>query len=159
MVYDKIVFPVFVLHTNNIELIDGILFIDNQIVDDTNMSGDTLGKRRLQTPMKGLYPLKYMLEDIPEILQHQGKHYIDSVGFYFEKQKRTKVNLKYHKILRVEQKNIVSKLWLKNCPFPFPLKRPLPENASWAGVLYRRGVPWVLYDLQEEQKKDTWRKI
>mgnify|MGYP003140547779 FL=1 len=159
MVYDKIIFPVFVLHTDNIELIDGILFIDNQILDDTNMLGDTLGKRRLQTPMKGLYNLKYMVEDISELIQHQGKYYIDNVGFFFEKIKRTKVNLKYHKILRVEKKNIVSMLWIKNCPFPFPLKRPLPENASWAGVLYRRGVPWVLYDLQEEQKKDTWRKI
>ncbi len=159
MVYDKIIFPVFVLHTDNIELIDGILFIDNQILDDTNMLGDTLGKRRLQTPMKGLYNLKYMVEDISELIQHQGKYYIDNVGFFFEKIKRTKVNLKYHKILRVEKKNIVSMLWIKNCPFPFPLKRPLPENASWAGVLYRQGVPWLLYDLAEEQKKDTWRKI
>ena len=159
MVYDKIIFPVFVLHTDNIELIDGILFIDNQILDDTNMSGDTLGKRRLQTPMKGLYNLKYMVEDISELIQHQGKYYIDNVGFFFEKIKRTKVNLKYHKILRVEKKNIVSMLWIKNCPFPFPLKRPLPENASWAGILYRQGVPWLLYDLAEEQKKDTWRKI
>ena len=93
MVYDKIIFPVFVLHTDNIELIDGILFIDNQILDDTNMLGDTLGKRRLQTPMKGLYNLKYMVEDISELIQHQGKYYIDNVGFFFEKIKRTKVNL------------------------------------------------------------------
>ena len=159
MIYDKLEFPVFVLHTNNIELIDGLLFIDKEILDDTNMSGKTLGLRRLQTPMKGLYNLKYMLEDIPELLQHQGKFYIDSLGFYFEKRKNTKVSLKYHKILRVDKKNIVSMLWLKNCPFPFPLKRPLPENASWAGVLYRQGVPWILYNLSEEQKKDTWRKI
>ena len=30
MVYDNIEFPVFVVHTNNIELIDGILWVDNQ---------------------------------------------------------------------------------------------------------------------------------
>ncbi len=71
MVYDKVKFPVFVLHTDNIELIDGILFIDNQILDDTNMKGSTLGLRRLQTPMKGLYQLKYMVQDISELLQHQ----------------------------------------------------------------------------------------
>ena len=159
MVYDEIEFPVFVLHTDNIELIDGILFIDTQILDDTNMAGKTLGLRRLQSPMKGLYELKYMLEDVSELLQHQGKYYIDSVGFFFTKQKTTRVRLRYQKILRVEKKNIVSILWIKNCPFPFPLKRPLPENASWAGVLYRQGFPWVLYDLAEEKKKDTWRKI
>ena len=159
MVYDRIVFPVFVLHTDNVEEIDGILFIDNQVLDDLNMKGDTLGLRRLQTPMKGLYQLKYMIQDEVELIKHQGKYYIDNEGYFFEHRKRTKVKLKYHKILRVDKKNIVSKLWLKNCPFPFTLKRPLPENASWAGVLYRQGVPWILYDLQEEKKKETWRKI
>jgi len=59
----EINFPVYVVHTDNIELIDGILWIDDQVLDDRNMPGDTLGKRRLQTPMKSLYPLKYMIED------------------------------------------------------------------------------------------------
>ena len=159
MIYDKIEFPIFVVHTDNVELIDGILFIDNQILDDRNMKGKTLGIRRLQTPMKGLYPLKYMIEDEAEMIKHQGKYYIDSNGYFIQKNKTTKVKLKYHKILRVEKKNIVSMLWIKNCPFPFPLKRPLPENASWAGVLYRHACPWILYDLTEEKKKDTWRKV
>ena len=63
MDYSKINFPVFSVHTDNVEFIDGILWIDNQVLDDKYMSGDTLGKRRLQSPMKSLYPLKYMLED------------------------------------------------------------------------------------------------
>jgi hypothetical protein len=159
MNYDKIEFPVFVLHTDNIELIDGILWIDNQVLDDRNMSGKNLGIRRLQSPMKSIYSLKYMLNDEAEILQHQGKFYIDSTGFFFTKSKTTTTELKYHKIMRVEKKTIASRLWLKDCPFPFPLKRPLPENASWAGVLYRDGIPWIIYDLSEEKKKDTWRKI
>tara|TARA_X000001382_G_scaffold373_1_gene537 strand:- start:11554 stop:12066 length:513 start_codon:yes stop_codon:yes gene_type:complete len=159
MDYDSINFPVFVVHTDNVELIDGILWIDNQVLDDKNMKGKTLGQRRLQSPMKSLYPLKYMIQDEAEIIKHQGKYYIDNKGYFIEKHKTTRVRLKYHKILRVEKKNIVSMLWLKNCPFPFPLKRPLPENASWAGVLYRQGFPWVLYNLSEEKEKDTWRKI
>ena len=159
MDYDNIDFPVFVLHTDNIELIDGILWIDNQVLDDTNMLGITLGMRRLQSPMRGLYPLKYMLTDEAEILHHQGKFYIDSSGFFFTKSKTTITQLKYYKIMRVEKKTIASRLWLKDCPFPFPLKRPLPENASWAGVLHRDGIPWIIYDLSEEKKKDTWRKI
>ena len=47
MLYDNIEFPVFVLHTDNIELIDGILFIDREILDDTNMTGKTLGLRKI----------------------------------------------------------------------------------------------------------------
>ena len=159
MDYNNIDFPVFVLHTDNIELIDGILWIDNQVLDDKNMSGKTLGIRRLQSPMKSLYSLKYMLEDETDLLHHQGKFYIDSSGVFFIKIKTTNTQLKYHKIMRVEKKTIASRLWLKDCPFPFPLKRPLPENASWAGVLYRDGIPWIIYDLSEEKKKDTWRKI
>ena len=159
MDYSRINFPVFSVHTDNVEFIDGILWIDNQVLDDKNMSGNTLGKRRLQSPMKSLYPLKYMLEDEVEMIKHSGKYYIDSNGYFIEKHKTIRVPLKYHKILRVEKKNIVSMLWIKDCPFPFPLKRPLPENASWAGVLYKSGVPWLLYDLAEEELKETWRKI
>ena len=72
MNYNDINFPVFVVHTDNIELIDGILWIDNQVLDDRNMKGKTLGMRRLQSPMKSLYPLKYMIEDVAEMIKHQG---------------------------------------------------------------------------------------
>ena len=54
MDYDSINFPVFVVHTDNVELIDGILWIDNQVLDDKNMKGKTLGQRRLQSPMISL---------------------------------------------------------------------------------------------------------
>ena len=159
MDYNNIDFPVFVLHTDNIELIDGILWIDNQVLDDKNMSRKTLGIRRLQSPMKSLYSLKYMLENESDLLHHQGKFYIDSSGIFFTKIKTSTTLLRYHKIMRVEKKTSASQLWVKDCPFPFTLKRPLPENASWAGVLYRQGIPWILYDLSEEKQKDTWRKI
>ena len=159
MIYVKLKFPVFVVHTDNVELVDGILWIEGEVLDDTNMKGDTLGLRRLQSPMKGMYPLKYMIEDIPDLLNHQGKYYIDNSGFFFEKEKTKVAELKYHKILRVEKKTIASVLWVKDCPFPFTLKRPLPKDSSWAGVLHRGGIPWILYDISTEKKKDTWRKI
>ena len=159
MIYDALEFPLFVVHTDNVELIDGILWVEGQVLDDTNMKGNTIGIRRLKSPMNGMYPLKYMVDDIPSLLKHQGKHYIDNSGFFFTKEKKHKVGLKYHKILRVEKKTIASVLWIKDCPFPFTLKRPLPENASWAGVLYKEGIPWILYDISEEKKKDTWRKV
>ena len=45
----KIKFPVFILPNSNWELVDGLLLIDNQVVDDKNMPGASLGIRRLQT--------------------------------------------------------------------------------------------------------------
>ena len=83
MIYDALKFPLFVVHTDNVELVDGLLWIEGEVLDDTNMKGDTIGKRRLQSPMKSMYPLKYMIEDIPDLLNHQGKHYIDNSGFFF----------------------------------------------------------------------------
>jgi len=109
--------------------------------------------------MKSIYPIKYMIQDIPSYLAHQGKFYIDNSGYFFTKEKNTKVDLKYHKIIRVDQKDIASVLWIKDCPFPFTLTRPLRKDQSWAGILYRAGVPWLLYDTSAEKKKNTWRKI
>ena len=53
----RILFPVFSLPSSNIILSDGILYIDNYIIDDRNMEAETLGLRRLKTPMKPLYKL------------------------------------------------------------------------------------------------------
>ena len=78
MIYDKIKFPVFVVHTDEIMFVDGILWIENQVLDDTNMKGETLGMRRIQTPMTSIYPLKSMIKNIRAYLDHQGKYYIDS---------------------------------------------------------------------------------
>ena len=58
---NDLIFPLFVIHTDNIEELDGILWIDDQVLDDKNMPGDTLGLRRIQSPMKSIYPLKYMI--------------------------------------------------------------------------------------------------
>ena len=159
MIYDRLKFPIYPIHTDEILSVDGLLWIEDQVLDDRNMKGDTLGLRRLQSPKKSIYPIKYMIQDIPSYLAHQGKFYIDNSGYFFTKEKNTRVDLKYHKIIRVDQKDIASVLWIKDCPFPFTLTRPLRKDQSWAGILYRAGVPWLLYDTSAEKKKNTWRKI
>ena len=47
---EQITFPVFNLPNGNWQLLDGLLFLDDLILDDKNMKGATLGIRRLQTP-------------------------------------------------------------------------------------------------------------
>ena len=42
-------FPVYVLHNDEVEERDGLLFCDTQIVDDKNVQGETLGIRRLKS--------------------------------------------------------------------------------------------------------------
>ena len=159
MIYDRLKFPIFTIHTDDVVSADGLLWIENKVLDDTNMKGETLGIRRLQSPMKSIYPLKYMIKDIPSLLRHKGSHYIDSVGYVFTKEKTVVVKLKYHKILRIDKKGVASILWIKDCPFPFTLERPLKDTETWAGILYRQDMPWILYSTSNKKEKDSWRKI
>ena len=100
-----------------------------------------------------------MLNDEADILHHQGKFYIDSDGFFFTKSKTTTTQLKYHKIMKREKKDVATVLWLKDIPFAFAEKSPPDPDLSWAGLLYDSGIPWKIYDFSEEKQKDTWRKI
>jgi len=152
-------FPLYVVHTDEVIEADGILWIEDQVLDDKNMSGETLGKRRLQTPMKSLYPLRYMINDEIELIKHQGKFFIDSKGEFIIYEKIEKVQLKYHKILKVERLRGRSIIKVKDIPFPFDVLRPTSSEEKWAGVLYRKGIPWKLYETVKERKNNTWRKI
>lgn len=155
---NMIKFPAYVIHEEP-EEIDGILWLEDQVIDDKNMLGETLGMRRLQTPMKSLYPLKYLIEDEVSMMKHRGKHFVDSNGVYWYNEKTQKATLKYHKIRKVEKKDIASVIWLKDVPFPFVQARPPEKSLGWAGVLYKKGIPWKIWEYCEERKKDTWRKI
>ena len=66
---DRVEFPVFILPSSNWDLTDGLLYLDGELVDDRNMSGKTLGQRRLQTPHKGLLPLKKSVNSLVGILK------------------------------------------------------------------------------------------
>ena len=159
MIYDKIHFPIIPVHPDAISFVAGILWIEIHVNYEKKMKGPTVGIRRLQSPMKSINPVKYMIKDIRSYLDHQGKFYIDNTGYFFRKDKTKKATLKYHKILRVDLKTIASVLWVKDCPFPFTLDRPLRDDQTWAGILYREGIPWLLYDTSTEKKKNSWRKI
>ncbi|MGY8867503.1 MAG: hypothetical protein ACKVJK_18030, partial [Methylophagaceae bacterium] len=58
----KVEFPVFPIGSSNWTFTDGLLYLDNELLDDKNMSGKTLGARRIQTPFKSLYTLKKCIE-------------------------------------------------------------------------------------------------
>ena len=76
-------YPLYVIHSDNVELIDGILWLDDMVLDDKNMSGDTLGMRRIQSPMNSMYNLKYQVESLRCMMNHKGKFFIDTNGKVF----------------------------------------------------------------------------
>ena len=154
---DKIQFPVYVLPSSNWELVDGLLYVDQLLVDDKNMPGDTIGKRRLQTPFKNLQPLKRAADNLLAIIKSGHKCFIDTNGVPFIYEKTESCALKYHKIRKVERKDTASVLWLKDFNFPFVVPRPPPTDYTWAGVLHLKGLPWVLYEYSVSKKADTRR--
>jgi len=154
----KIRFPIYVIHEEP-EEIDGLIIIGDQIVDDRNMTGTTIGMRRLQTPMKSIYPLRYQIDDEVGMIKHGGKHFIDTNGVYWYQEKIKRTALKYHKIRKIEKKDIATVVWVKDCPFAFIEARPPQDGCSWAGILYKTGIPWKIWEYCEEKKKDTWKKI
>ena len=123
------------------------------------MKGKTLGRRRLQTPFKELFPLKAAVTDKTGLLKHTKNIFIDNNGVPFLYEKTRSASLKYHKIRKVERKNSASVVWLKGINFPFKIPRPPSVDTTWAGVLYLSGIPWILYEYSEFQKSDTRRKV
>ena len=152
-------FPVYVLHNDEVEERDGLLFCDTQIVDDKNVQGKTLGIRRLKTPHKNLYPLKYMLDDFRSMVQHRGNNYIDSRGRYFQYEKTKTIPLDSIEITKVDRKGTASLIWLSKVPFPFTVKRPPATEMKYAQVLMVNNKPSVLWSYSTTKQKRTWRKV
>lgn len=156
---NKIKFPVYELPSSNWERLDGLLFLDKQVVDDMNQRGDTLGARRLQTPHKNLLPLKAQIDTFRGILKSDHKYFIDTNGFCFIYEKTEFCKLKYFKIKDIVQRETCSLLKLDGVKNPFVIPRPPAMDIGYAGVILWNNLPWVLYDYAEEKLKDTRRKV
>lgn len=153
-------FPLFVLPKDAfIEEKDGIVFLDGQCLDDKNVNSQKLGVRRLKSSYPNKFPLTKAIHDIPSMLKSSYKRYIDSVGTLFSYEKTTVVDLKYHKIVKVEDKDIACLVWVEGVNSPFSCLRPPLAYIKWAGILYNGSFPWILYEFCEEKKKNTKRKI
>ena len=94
MTLDDIKFPIYVIGTEEVETVDNVVFADGRVVDDKNMSGKTIGKRRLETDLPNLYPLRYMIESKVGLVKHRGYIYIDSGGKLFSYKKENFFSVK-----------------------------------------------------------------
>lgn len=152
-------FPVYQIPSDNWTFSDGLLFIDDMLVDDTNMPGESLGVRRIQTPFRDLMPLPRSLLTHVGMLKQKNKNFIDSRGDPFIYQKTFFSKLKYYKIRKVDRKGVASVLWLHGVKAPFTIIRPPEDGRFWAGVLHLGDAPYLLYEYSEVKLKDTRRKI
>ena len=157
---DEIKFPCFRLPHDDWRRQDGLLMLDNKILDDTNIQRETLGARRAATPLQDrLYRLDYTIWDFPTLLKTNRNTFIDYRGLPFIYEKTKYCPLRYHKIKEVIKKGYGSFLVLDNCDKYFHIPRPPEPSIIFAGVLHFMGMPWRLYNYSEIRNKDTRRKI
>jgi hypothetical protein len=129
------------------------------VIDEKNMPGETLGVRSLQCGRRDLLPLKKAILDIPELLKHKNKFFIDRVGKPFIYTKTYNSRLKCYKLKRVDRKETASLLWLQGCSSPFTIARPPLNDPPFVRILHYEGEPWLLYDYVRENHKPTYRRV
>ena len=157
--FAELQFPLYPLPSDNWYEADGVLFLDNQVLDEKKMPGPSLGVRRIQCGRKDLLPLKKAVLDIPELLKCKTKFFIDRFGVPFIYQKTYNSRLKTYKIKRIDKKDTASLLWLEGTSAPFTIPRPPLNEPTYVRILHYEGEPWLLYDYVREAEKPTYRRV
>lgn len=155
----NITFPVYILPSEDVFTTNGLVYSGGRLIDDRGVEGDTLGVRRLRSPYRGLF-IKFtsIAENISELLsRRRGSLFIDHKGKVFKYKKTVSSKVVYHRILKVEPKGDCSLLYLEGVRVPLRIPRPPPHGIVWAGVMYFKGYPWVLYEYSLERKPDARR--
>ena len=142
-----------------------ILYIENEkdiyILDNRNLSGDTLGSRRLRVKNMPIYPLSTPIFNIKQLIKTASSSinkFIDSSGTLFDYNKDSYVPLKYHKIIRMEQGKGRLFIFIKEMACPIIMEGNISINYKYIGLLYLdEGI--IPYELLEERKKHTRRKV
>lgn len=153
-------YPVFKIPTIELEEVDGLLFGEGRIIDDRNVNAETLGERRLRTPMKPLMRLRKVAFEPRDVIYFGGnRYYIDRLGKVWYYEKTVYCKLKYYKIqskVFKETKTVIKLYGIKN---RFTLKRPPPRGFFWVGVLHLNNTPWTIYNFSKTKLKDSRRKV
>lgn len=147
-------------HTHYVDH-DNIENVNIRIVDDANLSGKTLGLRRLQLQDEKLFPIRtaiYFLADLVKLAKST-TWFIDSSGrvFHYEKNTRAKLQTRAIKqILPASGLGCVVELVGISSRFK-SLQRP-GEHQHYARVL-KLGMGFIFYGFCETVKPDSWRMV
>lgn len=127
------------------------------VLDNKNLPGDTVGKRRLQIHNSIVYQPRRVYYNIEQLLHSKDKIYLDSLGRCFKYKKTEVVPLKYHKIKSVTRTDDGCILEL-DILFPQKVNCRLAYGIKYVGILHTR-YGYILYSFEEELQKDSRRKI
>lgn len=153
----KVIFPVYKINSEDFYIRDGLVLLNEGVLDDMNQPGKTVGARRLQTPHK-LQNLRTTYQEFLDIVQENPKYLMDNNGKLFSYEKTQWEKVVSYKIRKKELKDTHTRIWLRGVNFPFITASP-PFGQEWAQVLTLNKRPWLLWGFSEEKLPDNRRKI
>ena len=136
-----------------IETDNGVYILDNK-----NLEGNTLGKRRIKIKSDNKYILRKVYYNIEQFLHSKYSTFIDNKGKIFNWEKSIFVPLKYHKVKKVIKYENECVIHLKDINFPQKLNCRLAYGIQYVGVLHTE-EGYILYEYSYKLKKDSRRKI
>lgn len=161
-------FPVYVLGKRCPEVDNGVLFyqyrlkegITLKVIDDKNLEGDTLAKRRLQIK-ENKHTLSKALFFLADLLKYASPatYFIDSNGKVFKYIKSTSAKLTFKKITAVHRIAMGALIEVEGLPGRYKCLFAPVEGQEYAGMLKVATRSYILYGLYDKQYKDTIRKV
>jgi len=162
-VYD-ITFPIFKLPDfRRIWEDTNVLYIETEsgvyILDNKNLDGDTLGKRRIRISSEYKCRLQKAYYTISQMIKSNKKHFIDSTGRPFNYKKTTRVPLKYYKVTEVSTaKDGECILHVPKINFMYKINCRMAYTIEYIGILLTP-LGNLIYEFSDCKKPDTYRKI
>lgn len=165
MLLKNIEFPIFIIGSHKrIWRENNILYLESQSdiiykLDNKNLPGDTLAKRRFRIDKKERYNFVATYFTIAQLIKSGKKLFLDNTGKLTHYRKDRRVNLIYREIISkkpIEGKGYLVKI--KGISTAFTISSLVLQNYKYIGLLSINGG-YLIYELCDERKPDTWRKI
>lgn len=159
--FKKLQFPLYTIPNDNWDINDGVVFVNNRVVDDLNWPGKSIGVRRLQAKWPDMWKLKKPLFYINDVLKTKKKFFISSGGEPFTYNKTGFQKVKYHQVRKFELRDTYTSVYVHGISIPLNIPRPPADFrfVSWARVLYYNDFPWMVFDFAYSKKGDTRIKV
>lgn len=146
-----------------------ILYANNKIVDNKNLAGDTIGKRRLNINTEELFNFKKTFFRLSELIEYtrskkkDDRKFVDSTGILFSYTKTISHKLLWRKISKVEQFSTFVVVELEKMPNTFEIPNGIwhkfrDNEVNYLGLL-KYSDYFIIYDISDTYKKDTWRLV
>lgn len=157
-------FPIYGITNNHKRIWEefNVLYIETEsgeyVLDNKNISGESLGKRRLKlNNTDNIYSLRKRFDNVASMLKCKYKKFIDNNGYVFEYKKSKYVPLKYFKVTDQIHENDSCKVIISNGQvFKVPCK--ILYSINWLGLLVT-DIGLIPYEFSDTKLPDSRRKI